>query len=195
MTDKKDRMQSGKRTALVRTARELFFRYGIRRVSVREICREARVSKMTFYRYFQNKNALVLHILNDIVTVAKGRIDDIMEKEIPFIEKLKHIIAMKIEMVEEYNRDFFKELLDDESEAGKYLAQKRQEANEWMRKIYTDAQMRGEIRSDIRIEFILYMMDYLRVIMKDERIHDLYPDPCDQVKAVSNLYMYGFSNR
>jgi AcrR family transcriptional regulator len=32
------------------TAEKLFMKFGIRRVSVEEICREASVSKMTFYK-------------------------------------------------------------------------------------------------------------------------------------------------
>ena len=40
---------------LVTTAQELFMRHGIRRVTVEEICSEANISKMTFYKYFKNK--------------------------------------------------------------------------------------------------------------------------------------------
>ena len=46
---------SSKSLDILNTARQLFWKHGIRRVSVEEVCREAGVSKMTFYRSFPNK--------------------------------------------------------------------------------------------------------------------------------------------
>ncbi|NOZ62096.1 MAG: TetR/AcrR family transcriptional regulator, partial [Calditrichaeota bacterium] len=52
------------------TAQDLFFRYGIRRVTVEEICRTAGVSKMTFYKYFKNKIDLVKKLMEKIYDQA-----------------------------------------------------------------------------------------------------------------------------
>ena len=40
---------------IFKTAKDLFWKYGIKRVSIEEICKEAKVSKMTFYKFFPNK--------------------------------------------------------------------------------------------------------------------------------------------
>ena len=54
---------SKKKLQIVETAKDLFMRYGIRRVTIDEICRTAGASKMTFYKYFSNKIALLKEIL------------------------------------------------------------------------------------------------------------------------------------
>ena len=48
---------------IIKTAGELFFRLGIRSVSIDDICRELGISKKTFYVYFQSKDELIEHLL------------------------------------------------------------------------------------------------------------------------------------
>ena len=48
---------------ITKTAGELFFRLGIRSVSIDDICRELGISKKTFYVYFESKDALIEHLL------------------------------------------------------------------------------------------------------------------------------------
>ena len=44
--------------------KKLFFKYGLKKVTIEEICAEANVSKMTFYKYFPNKTALVKKVFD-----------------------------------------------------------------------------------------------------------------------------------
>ena len=46
---------SSKEQVIMETARRLFWKHGISRIKVKEICEESEVSKMTFYRLFNNK--------------------------------------------------------------------------------------------------------------------------------------------
>ena len=48
---------------IIKTAGELFFRLGIRSVSIDDICRELGISKKTFYVYFQSKDELIDQLL------------------------------------------------------------------------------------------------------------------------------------
>ena len=47
---------------IMSTGKDLFWKYGIRRVTVEEICEKSNVSKMTFYKYFPNKETLALEL-------------------------------------------------------------------------------------------------------------------------------------
>ena len=49
--------------SIQKSAKTLFWKYGMARVTVEEICREAGVSKMTFYRNFKNKNEVAKQVL------------------------------------------------------------------------------------------------------------------------------------
>ncbi|MBN1927463.1 MAG: helix-turn-helix transcriptional regulator, partial [Prolixibacteraceae bacterium] len=48
-------LETDRANQILQSAKKLFWKYGIRKVSIDEICREAGVSRMTFYRLFKNK--------------------------------------------------------------------------------------------------------------------------------------------
>ena len=50
--------RSAKLQAILDAAKSLFWKHGIRRVTIEEICEVAGVSKMTYYKYFSNKTAI-----------------------------------------------------------------------------------------------------------------------------------------
>ena len=52
---------------LVKQARELFWKHGIKRITVEEICSEAGISKMTFYRNFKNKVEIAERVVTGIL--------------------------------------------------------------------------------------------------------------------------------
>ena len=187
---------SPKLRKLVQTARDLFFRHGIKRVTIEEICQKAGVSRMMFYRYFRNKDAIAMHILDQIFSDAWSKVDEILAEDIPFEEKIRQIAVVKMEMVDEYSMEFLNELLaDEDSECGKLLMKKRQESYEITRKIYTDAQERGDIRNDIKIDFIMFVMEHLAEIIQDERVQSMYPDMSLLVHEMFALLFYGMLSR
>jgi AcrR family transcriptional regulator len=47
------------KTQIIQAASELFFKHGIRRVSIDDICNELHISKKTFYEFFPKKENLV----------------------------------------------------------------------------------------------------------------------------------------
>lgn len=51
---------------ILKIAGELFFRFGIRSVSIDDICNELRISKKTFYTIFKQKDELVIELLSAI---------------------------------------------------------------------------------------------------------------------------------
>lgn len=181
---------------LVQTARDLFFRYGIKRVTIEEICQKAGVSRMMFYRYFRNKDAIAMYILDQIYSDAWSKFDEILAEDIPFEEKIRRIAVVKMEMADEYSMEFLNEFLaDEDSECGRLLMKKRKETYEFTRKIYTDAQERGDIRKDIRVDLIMFMMEYSLEIVRDERVQSVYPDMSELVREIFALLFYGILSR
>lgn len=49
------KIENKKYKALLEAGKKLFCKHGFRRVTIDEICREAGASKMTFYKWFDNK--------------------------------------------------------------------------------------------------------------------------------------------
>ena len=82
---------------LIENAWDLFWQFGFTRVSIEEICKEAGVSKMTFYKHFKNKNDLVRFIMKEMSEYSLRLYDEIMSEDIPFVEKIHKSVELKIE--------------------------------------------------------------------------------------------------
>ena len=83
MSNNKVPVKNKKYQLIIETARDLFMRYGIKRVTVEEICKTAGVSKMTFYKHFKNKLDLALFILNKEFEKGISRYKRIMDQDVP----------------------------------------------------------------------------------------------------------------
>ena len=65
---------------IVRTAGELFFRLGIRSVSIDDICRELGMSKKTFYVFFESKDALIEQMLQANIDYIGSKLKALSEQ-------------------------------------------------------------------------------------------------------------------
>ena len=65
---------------IVKTAGELFFRLGIRSVSIDDICRELGMSKKTFYVYFDSKDALIEQMLQANIDYIGGKMKELLDQ-------------------------------------------------------------------------------------------------------------------
>ncbi|PJA54778.1 MAG: hypothetical protein CO167_01975, partial [Candidatus Marinimicrobia bacterium CG_4_9_14_3_um_filter_48_9] len=102
---------STKHDQLLATAFELIAKHGVRRITIEEICRTAGVSKVTFYKYYPNKQAIVKKILDDLVQHGIRKFNEIIEKDISFQEKLRLIIQVKMEESAKLSEEFLEELI------------------------------------------------------------------------------------
>ena len=196
MEPAKDKELSPKMVHLVETAKELFFHYGTKRVSVEEICQQSGVSKMTFYRYFPNKTALARYVLECIYSEGRETVNNILGMDLPFEERLKKVLVTKMEYTDKYSREFVKDLMmGTEPELKKYIEEETRNFLDDLRKIFLDAQKNGEIRSDIKVDFVIYMMNVMREVFKDENLQKLYPDFGSLMEDAFNFFYYGVLKR
>ena len=66
------------RIHIIKTAGEMFFRLGIRSVSIDDICHELGMSKKTFYVYFASKDGLIEQLLQANLSYIGGKMDDLL---------------------------------------------------------------------------------------------------------------------
>jgi len=196
MEPMKNKELSPKMVHLLETGKELFFHYGTKRVSIEEICQKSGVSKMTFYRHFPNKTALVRYVLESIYSEGREMVNNILAMDLPFEERLKKVLVAKMEFADKYSREFIKDLMmGTEPELQKYVEQETKNFLNELREIFLDAQKKGEIRSDIKVDFVIYMMDVMREVFKDKNLQDLYPDMPSLMKDAFNFFYYGVLKR
>ena len=181
-----------KRKQLIQTAKDLFFKYGIKRVTVEEICQEAGVSKMTFYKHFKNKNELVKTMIMQMTDEAMEKYRKLMDSDIPFEEKIRETIHMKLEGADNMSQAFFSDYIPHaEAELHDFIHQRMHEMMGLIIKDYAEAQKRGDIRQDIKIEFILWYLNKMLDLMEDEQLARMYGTPQELIMEMVNFFFYG----
>lgn len=187
MTTKANPINSKKHRQIVETAETLFIRYGIKRITVEEICRKAGVSKMTFYKYFANKIALVKHIWDNWIEESFDKLDEIDAMDIPFPEKIELMFKWKTELVSKMSIEFIEELLP--------IAFDREKAMRRFFQFIVKAQERGDIRPEIRPEFILAVIDKLQELARDENLMGMYPNYIEFNRELKDFFWLGLLPR
>ncbi|HUD69484.1 MAG TPA: helix-turn-helix domain-containing protein, partial [Acidimicrobiales bacterium] len=81
-------------TRLVTTARTSFAEHGYAGVNVADICRVAKISKGSFYRYFDSKEAIFIAAARSTVDAVGEQLDQLPSKmsERQAVEKLQHLM-------------------------------------------------------------------------------------------------------
>jgi AcrR family transcriptional regulator len=184
--------QNKKYRDITSTAKTLFWKHGFRRVSIEEICREAGVSKMTFYKYFSNKLELVREILNVMFRESMDEFRRLMHADIPFEEKMKRQIQMKLEGTRDISEEFVKDIYGDpDSELNKLWREKSDEAIGEVIELYREAQEKGWLRQDLKIDFILYMINKAFEYVNDDTLISKYDQIQDLILEINRFFLYG----
>jgi len=178
---------SNKRADIIQAAEHLFSRFGARRVTVEEICRRAGASKMTFYKYFPNKAALVRAIKDDWVAAGFEKFDEIDALDIPYPEKINLMTRWKTEFSARVNAEFIRELtaLDDVKEEIK----RRFLGN------IARAQDRGDIRPNISPELLWLIIDKLNEIVVEGSWKTVFSDFGRFQEQMRTLIFFGLLAR
>ena len=189
-------MSSPKKKQILATGKKLFWKHGFKRVTVEEICEEAGVSKMTFYKYFSNKMELVKAIMEKVLGETLEKYNGIMSSEIPFTEKIEQQVQIKMEGTADISSEFLDDLMiHGEPEMMQYMSEMTQKVLGVVHTDYIEAQKRGEIRKDVKPEFIIYFLNHIYDMLKDEHLIAMYKDPNELAMELTRFFFYGIASR
>ena len=186
-----------KKEQILKTGKELFWKFGFTRVTVEEICKEAGISKMTYYKYFDNKMALVKTLLNEVLKTSMEKYQQIMASQIPYPEKVKQMIELKREQTHTMSSEFFRDYMQSgDPELLAFLEKQSEESLRIFTEDFRKAQQNGDIRKDLKVEFIMAVMNLLvDWAQHDNSLMDLYEDPQDFAVEITSFIFYGILNR
>jgi len=187
-------IENTKQQDILKTAHKLFWKHGIRRVSVEEICREAGVSKMTFYKFYPNKIELAKSILENLINASIEKFRIIIESDIAFSEKMKEIFLMKIEGTNNMSIEFINDIYSNPGIGLKeYLDEQYQKSIAITVDFYKRAKENGFIRADVKINFILALSNQIMEMMKNKELIAQYNNPQDFIIESMNVLFYGIT--
>ena len=185
-----------KRDQILRTGKDLFWKFGFRRVTIEEICKEAGISKMTYYKFFTNKMDLVKTLMDGILMGALEEYHTIINSDVPYPEKVTQMIQLKKAQVKTMSNEFFRDYVQSaDPELINYLNQLSQENMTMFVNDFSNAQKKGDIRKDVKVEFIMLMMNHMVEMTHDDNLLNMYDNPEDLVMEITNFLFYGILNR
>jgi AcrR family transcriptional regulator len=179
------------------TAKGLFWKHGLKRVTVEEICREAGVSKMTFYKFFPNKVVLAKTIYDRVVDEAYVRFKSVMyDENITPVEKMQEILIIKMEGSNDVSQEFMKDFYTN-PELGLSEFVEEKSRNIWVDVIkdFKMAQERGWLRNDFKPEGIFLIMSKFKDFFNDEVLVQMYDTPQELVMEIARLFTLGILGR
>ena len=183
MTREINGKKSKKIKALTKTAQKLFSQYGVKRVSVEEICNKANVSKMTFYKYFPNKIELLRHVWEGWIDEGCQVLDEIDGQNIPLPDKIQKMF--------EWKSDFLSRISEALIEDIQKLDLRYEKSINRFFEFIVNAQRRGDIRADLKPKFLMTVLDKLYEPGIDQKRRSLYPNVIEFNREVKNFFWYG----
>ena len=95
---------------IINTARELYFRYGIRSVTLDDIAKELGISKKTIYQFFKDKDELVTKVVDQSVCDEICRSKDLKKQSKNPIEEIILSVKLMKDMLDKVNVVLFYDL-------------------------------------------------------------------------------------
>jgi AcrR family transcriptional regulator len=92
---------------ILQRAEELFRRYGIKNVTMDEIARHLGVSKKTIYQFYDDKNKMVLSLVQQEILCHNNQFEDFRVKSKNAIEEILHIMQYMSGMFAKTNPNLF----------------------------------------------------------------------------------------
>lgn len=94
-------MKRNRKEIILSTARQMIGRYGIRKTSLDELAKKAKVAKATIYNYFESKEQIYSEVLNQEADNMVRQIITLVEQKKSPLDKLRAFITVKYQQVKD----------------------------------------------------------------------------------------------
>ena len=188
-------VESPKFKQIVEIATELFSKYGAKRVTVEEICSTAQVSKMTFYKFFKNKIDLAEYIIFSILDGAQTEFDAMIEQSNTFADKIDQILQAKLKYSKRFSKEFYFDFMNLSPDIHQKIISYSQKNQAQFMQLVKQAQKTGEIRKDLNLKFMSYMLNHIKELVEKEKIFDFYDSLEDMTMDMTRFYFYGIMGK
>ena len=183
--------ESIKRQHIIDTATDLFLKFGVKRVTVEEICQSAKVSKMTFYKYFKNKTELAEYIIFFILDNAQKEFDSIWNEISTFQYKIDLFIKLKMIYAKKFSKEFLSDFMNLSPKIHDKVMDYSRKNQITFIKLIEQAQSKGVIRKDVSFDFITLMLNHFIELRDDNSFLNLYENVEDITSDMLNFFFYG----
>ncbi len=182
-----------KKVRLIETAQELFCKFGVMRVTVEEICRTARISKMTFYKYFTDKWDIAKAVLDYLINEGLKIYDQLIEQPIPFDQKVEQILMLSNSQVHALGSAFLDDLVNPDSPLYNYFTEHQKKFRELSIEFLQTAQKQGFLHNQVKMPVAMFMLNRLSELLNDPEFIRLMPNIEERAAEIAALFFHGFA--
>jgi AcrR family transcriptional regulator len=170
-------------------------RYGMKRITVSEVCEQAQVSKVTFYKHFTDKLDLAKLVVNVLSDRIAARIDEIVGLAAPLPRKVELLVEQRVRMAREWSPELIHDIYHADPELAALLARRAQENRERYVVFIRAAQAAGEMRPEIHPDVLLGVLDKLYELGGNDELVQRAGGFERLTRDVNNVFFYGVLSR
>ena len=189
-------MTTAKRQTIINTARRLFREHGFSAVSVGGICAEAVVSRVTFYKYYSGKNALLQEIVTEQKNRVRAEFEALLARQCNLREAAQAVFALQKQSFEElYSAAFLRDIEENtDLELERFFHELNEEKYAFMRGFFHTLQQRRLIQPDLPVELIDLFIRQADVLMRHPQLAAPYAAaPQKLPQDVLGLLLHGLA--
>ena len=189
-------MTTAKRQTIINAARRLFREHGFSAVSVGGICAEAAVSRVTFYKYYSGKNALLQEIVTEQKNRVRAEFENLLARQCNLREATEAVFALQKQSFEElYSAAFLRDIEENtDLELERFFHELNEEKYAFMRSFFHTLQQRRLIQPDLPVELIDLFIRQADVLMRHPQLAAPYAAaPQKLPQDVLGLLLHGLA--
>ncbi|VBB45737.1 putative Regulatory protein TetR [uncultured Paludibacter sp.] len=182
-----------KKEIIIQTASELFLKYGFKKISVNEICKNAQVSRKTYYTYFKNKEELVKQIIGDVADFGFQLYDEIFnDATLNFGQKMEKGMLAKIELTKKWSMEFFTDLMQmEDGDLLNYYNGIAERSFKLMYNFMETAQKKDELDPNLNLNYIMWLLKKQLEHINEPELLSMFSNIEDLTRQMSQVFVYG----
>ena len=191
-------MTASKQQTIADTARRLFREHGFSAVSVGRICAEAGVSRVTFYKHYSGKNALLQEIVTEQKNGIRAEFEALLARQCSLREATEAVFALQRQSFDElYSAAFLRDIEENtDLELERFFHELNEEKYAFMRGFFHTLQQRRLIQPDLPVELIDLFIRQADILMRHPQLTALYAAaPQKLPQDVLGLLLHGLSGK
>ncbi len=188
-----ERRREQKTNDILEAALSLFLKYGVKKVSVAEIAKEADVSQVTIYNYFDSKDNLIREVIVHYVNKVWDEYIELLDSDLTFPEKVKKIIFDKTLIANQINEEFFQYFMKEYAEEDNYIITfYTEDVLPRLLQMFAEGKEEGYVDRSISDEAVLlYLQMFADYMRREEVAESMLPLTEDLTK----LFFYGLTGK
>ena len=191
-------MTTSKQQTIIETARRLFREHGFSAVSVGGICTEAAVSRVTFYKYYSGKNALLQEIVTEQKNRVRAEFEALLARQCSLREAAEAVFFLQQQSFDElYSADFLRDIEENtDLELERFFHELNEEKYAFMRGFFHTLQQRRLIQPDLPVELIDLFIRQADILMHHPTLTTLYSNKPDKLlETILGMLLYGLTGK